>query len=171
MHPYFFPCSSRFSILMDMVVMFLILHLTPHRWSILRMGSSMQLLILIIIKVTGNWLAFDLWPLCSLIDICLFVSIRWIRTRRQPRHSAGASSWRHRWCCTRDVGWRCDRIGPRLSIFCILVCLREPLLTSHVVLTLPLHLILRRFNNVAGLGVRSLSFLYSSLYQSLCTFD
>lgn len=125
----FFFLSSRFSILMDMAVMFLILRLTPHRWSILRMGSSMQLLTLIIIKVTGNWLAFDLWPLCSLIDICLFVSIRWIRTRCQPRHSAGASSWRHRWCRSGDVGRRCDGIGPRLSVFRILTCLREPSLT------------------------------------------
>lgn len=70
MHPYFCSCWSRFSILMDMAVMFLILRLTPHRWSILQMGSSMQLLTLIIIKVTGSWLAFDLWHLCSLIDLC-----------------------------------------------------------------------------------------------------
>lgn len=126
MHPYFCSCWSRFSILMDMAVMFLILRLTPHRWSILQMGSSMQLLTLIIIKVTGSWLAFDLWPLCSLIDLWLFVSIRWICTRRQPRDRAGASSWRHRWCCFGDVGRRCDGIGPRFSIFRILMCLREP---------------------------------------------
>lgn len=123
MHPWF---SSRFSILMDMVVMFLILRLMPHRWSIPQMASSMQLPTRIIIKVTGSLLTFDKYPLCSLVDVCLFVSIRRIHTRRQPRDHAGAPAWRHRWCCSGDAGRCCDRIGPRLPVFRILMCLCEP---------------------------------------------
>lgn len=75
----------------------------------------------------GNRKLVGFWPMTFMqFDWPLFVSIRWICTRRQPHDSAGASSWRHRWCCFGDVGRRCDGIGPRLSIFRILMCLREP---------------------------------------------